>query len=756
LRFKIKGLAAGLVLVAGCLTVGVAPAGVAAAQTTTALPISSFDQIVADPGNGYLFLSSPNDDEILVTSLAGQQVATIADQFDVRGMALSADGSTLYAALGTEDAVSAISTTTLEQTTSYALPTGDVPLDVAVQSGKVWVSYSAGLGGPGAIGDFDLTAVTPAFETQAAMGSWNSPPALAADPQDSGILVAAELGTPAVASYDTSADPVSVLAQDDTIADCTGVSDMAVVSGGTQVILDCGTVGAYSTADLAFQDSYASDQASELVAVDSAGDVAADSASSSEMPGPDLYVYQQNGSLANTYNLTNAAYSVFPIGLAWNPDGSQLFVVLAGGSSFSLQVIETPTITQTTLTLTGPSTAQINQAVTLTGRLTFSYARFPPAGTPITITRSEAGSSTTQDFSVTTAADGSFSLTDTPPAAGQYTYAASYSGSSTVAAATASQAVTVSLTPATLTLTGPSTAGLGQPVTLTGSLTIGSQAPPAGTAITITRSEAGSTTAQGFSVTTAADGSFSLTDTPPGAGQYTYTATYSGSSTVAAATASQAVTVTGMPASLTLTASPHAATYEPTVRVTAHLGTTDTNRTVSIYATTLGSFSRRLVKTGTVNASGNLAFSERLPHSTTFTAVFSGDADYAPATARQTVYVRAKTSESLSGYYLTKRTRGKTYHLFHRTKVMRVHVAVAPNKAGECVEFALQVYSRGAWRGEVSACAGLSSSSKLTLQLSFAKSAVGHRFRIRADYIAGIDASNRPSDSAWQYFMVEK
>lgn len=398
------------------------------------------------------------------------------------------------------------------------------------------------------------------------------------------------------------------------------------------------------------------------MAIDASGDVAAGS-QGGLTTAPDIYVYQQNSSTpASTFNLNSSGASLPPGGLAWAPDGSELFAVMStydatgGTTAYNLQTLPYPTIPPSTLTLTGPSTANLGQAVALTGSLAIGSGTVPPAGTPISITRSQAGTTSVQDFSVTTAADGSFSLTDTPPGGGQYTYTASYAGTATTAPATASVTVTVS----------------------------------------------------------------------------------------------PAVT------SLSLTASPHSATYEPTVRVTAHLGASGTDRTVSIYAETLGGFARKLVKTGRVNASGDLVVSERLPHSTTFTAVFAGDADYTAATAKGTAYVRAKVSESLSGYYLTKRISGVTYRLVHRKKTLYVHVTVAPNKSGECVEFDVREFYRGTWQGEQTPCAILSHASKVTLSVMFAKSAVGHRFRIRADYIAGIDDSNRPSDSAWEYFMVEK
>ncbi len=183
-------------LTAALGVLAVAPGSSASASSTTSLPITSFYQIVVDSAHGHVFISqgSSSLNEIVVTNLAGQDVTTITGQDGVRGIALSPDRGTLYAALGSSHAVTAIDTSTLQQTASYPLGDANTPQDVAVQSGKVWVSYDTGTVGSAAIGDIDLSATTPAFETQAAMGGWYSAPGLAADPDDTGVLVAAEPG----------------------------------------------------------------------------------------------------------------------------------------------------------------------------------------------------------------------------------------------------------------------------------------------------------------------------------------------------------------------------------------------------------------------------------------------------------------------------------------------------------------------------------------------------------------------------------
>jgi hypothetical protein len=250
-------IAAGAFAVAGLAAV---PAGTAAAAATSgltaaSLPITGYYQMAVDSAGSRVFISqgSNGSDSIAVTDFSGNVAGAIPEPSAVEGIALSPDGSTLYAALvgsGTvSPAISVISTASLEQTASYPLPAGDTPQDVAVQSGKLWVSYDpAGADGHAAIGDFDLSAASPALEIQSAMGGWYSAPILAADPTGNGsVLLATDQNVldPTVASYDTAADPVTVRAQG-ALSDCTGdeydyVIDIAVVPGGAGFIAPCDT-----------------------------------------------------------------------------------------------------------------------------------------------------------------------------------------------------------------------------------------------------------------------------------------------------------------------------------------------------------------------------------------------------------------------------------------------------------------------------------------------------------------------------------
>jgi YVTN family beta-propeller protein len=648
-------------------SVGLLPASVAQADSGTPLPIAGFDRIVADSAHGHLFISQGDysgSSQILVTDMLGDKVAAISGQDGAMGMVLSPDGTTLYVALASDDAVSAISTTTLRQTASYPLGAGNSPVDVAVQSGKIWVSYNTATAGSAAIGDINLAASAPAFQSQAAMGGWATAPNLSADPSDTGILVAlvAPTNQPTLAaSYNVAADPPAALARADLGPDCGDSGDLAVLPGGAQVIVSCGdSAPVDSTADLSQVSSDATGgNPADAVAADARGDVASGGQSSGDGV-PNLDIYPPGAATpVNTYDTGVASYIALR-GMAWSADGSQLSVVMDDDpfspSIFTLQTFSYPALTGSALAMSGPQDSAYRQPLTLTGQLTVSSGPLPPAATLITITRSAAGTTATATFAVPMAADGSFTLTDTPSVPGSYTYTASYGGSTTLAPATATYSVVVNPLPTTLTLTA-------------------------------------------------------------------------GAATV---------------------------TYPSASHLTAHLGTTYRNRTISIYAQAYGSKTRTLIKTAKVNSHGNLTISYTAAHNTVFSADFTGDTLYAPATATATVSVRVGVSETLSGYYSSERIGRTTYRRYHRGNPIRAQATISPDKHGHCTGFVIQKYSPDGWQQQSQVCVNLAKSSKATATLHLTHARAGARYRIRAQWPAAADLSNLPNNSSWQYLIIEK
>jgi hypothetical protein len=752
-------------------------------QAASAGPVTltGYQQMAVDDvgGNSYIFLSQgAGGNGIAVTDLSGNTITTLDTGDGVEGLALSADGSTLYAAVasGTDAGkvavitVSSITpTTTTPDQTFDALGTGDIPYSLAIQTGKLWVSYASNGGGAGtgAIGDIDLTSGT--FESDSVGGTWYSAPDLAGDPQDGGTLVAVQPGIePATAAtYSTTNGTLATLAPPAFLGgssnECDFEHQIAVIPGGQQFIAACGGLSgfyAYSAQTLAAdQPEFSTGIYPGGVAVNTDGTIAVGTYG----PQTAAYVYNADGTLLNVFHLGNGNPELVATnGLAWeNTANGPALVAVIQSDGFSVKVFGQATVTQSALTLSGPPTALIGKPVTLTGSLTLSDGAALPANTQVTVTRTGPGSTTATTLPpVQPGSNGSFTVTDTPPAAtGTYTYTASYSGDPSVTtAATATAQVTVNLNTATLSLSGPSSVSIGKSVALSGSLTLGNGVQlPSGTTVTVTRTGPGSTGSKTFTVTPTSSGSFTLTDTPSATGAYSYKAQYAGNATTAAATASHAVTVNPLATSLSITTGATTFNYRSTIHVTAHLGTTYTNRTVSIYAQWDGYRGKALLKTGRVNSHGELTVSYTAPHSTTFSVVFTGDAHYAARTVSHDVGIRASVAESIGGYYTSTHYGSTLYRVYHHTADLRESVAVTPNKSGECVKVEVQIYYQGKWYADLTtSCGDLNSASKISGLFSLSQ-ATGYRYRIRADYVrSSKDISNLSNDSGWLYFVVVK
>jgi hypothetical protein len=768
--------------VAGTLGLLALPATAAPADSAATLPqLTGFHQIVVDSANDYVFLSEgitsdallsgvSSSTAIVVTDLSGTYITTLDAGDGVEGLALSSDGNTLYAALAATGQVAAIgvasgsitSTTTPTQTL-YNLGTGDVPYSVALQSGKIWVSYdTTGTAGSGAIGAIDPTG--PAFEATAVPAEeWYYAPDLAADPADSNVLAAAEPDTDPAAAYtfSTAADPGTALASASTGlgngsegTTCSMESQLLVLSGGSQLVAACAYptyVYTYSTSDLAnpvttgatFESPGAGKP--NAIAIGSTGTVAVGL-------GSTIGVYQSDGTLLNVVTLPGSA-GVANAGLAWSADGTQLFAVTDNAGTYSLTVYDSPTVTGSTLTLSGPASAVVDTGLTLTGSLTLVNGAAIPAGTTVTITRSGPGGATSPQ-SVTVASNGSFTFADTPAATGSYTYTANYAGDTTTEPASAMFSVSVGLNKATISLSGPGTVTFGANVTVAGKLSLTTGAPATGTKLTVVRTESGSTATKTFSVTTGAGGGFTVTDPRPAIGKYTYTASYAGNATTTAAKAALAVSVARTTPSLAIKTSAANTTYGDKVTVTATLGPTLADRWVGIYAGPAGQ-AKKLLKLAKVNAQGNLSVSYSLSRNTTFYAVFSGDSHNAPRTVSRSVGVYVQVYMSNSGYFKTTKISGVTYRVYHHTAHLNTYARVVPDKAGECIDLEVQQYASqiGWFANETFGCFTLNKTSVVSTYLTLLQ-ASGAQYRMRADYVRGKDGTNLSTDGSWFYFEV--
>ncbi|MGW1165483.1 hypothetical protein [Streptomyces sp. NPDC002550] len=850
MRLKQASLTAAISVVAGLTTATVGLTGSAAwADGTAALPLSHYAHMLVDAAHQHIFFSQgAGSTGIVVTDLSGTPVTTIQDEPGATGLALSADGGTLYAALADGDAVAAIDTATLTESTRYSTGSGSAPVSVAVAGGRVWYGYTAD--SKGAVGSVDPSAAAPAAAPQPSMSHWSVAPLLATG---GGVLAAEEpqQNLSHVATFDVSSGTPSAKA--DTLVHGGTATGLHVTGDGAEVVLAApqgSAVYVYSAADLASASPYAYyvggvNSGPNSVAVDTDGTIAVGGTSGAEA---NLYLYAGPNNLAENH-VTLASGTLAPDGLEWGADGALYAVTRDSSGAYTLGTLSAPKLTDTQLSLNPPQYAVPTQQFTFTGSL--STRGFVPAGASLQVTRDgtplpdatvgKDGSFTVSDtrqdegaytYQVVYAGDAThrpvtaslavhvakstttipfpdvssatprsvafmgslmtglnlgslpqgttvqvsrtnedtqettqlpsvtvdpatteFTVTDAPDRAGRFTYHLSYAGDATRRPTSSDVTVQVSPYAPALTLNAPATATRGTALTFGG--TLGDAPYDSGETVTVSRTDAAHTTTPvQWTVPVGADGTIAVKDTPSVGGADTYTVSYPGDASHQAATASAIVQVSRAATALSVTTNASSYAYGATATVTAHLGTTYNGRTVAIYAQPYGG-GKTLVKTGTVDSSGNLSATYRLTRNTTFTASFAGDYRYAPATATRTAYDQVKIAETLSGYYTSTTYSGTTYRVYHHTVKPRVTAVVSPNKSGQCEKFQAQEYYSGAWHTlTTSGCYYLDPNSTWATQLSLTN-AVDQKFRVRSEYVPSTkDNTNLSTWGGWLYFTV--
>jgi hypothetical protein len=521
---------------AALLTVPAAASVVSAASAATLpkLPVTGLTQVLA-AGN-HLFLDT--GDSVVVTSLTGKPVTTLPGGATGN---MATNGNTVWVVAG--QFLHAFSATTLNALPNYDGPASNNLYNIAYQAGKIWVVYGGSV--PTSIGYFNvgnpglnanvLTTATP----------WAGIPRLVTDPNPTteGTLVAVdnEAASSMMVTYNVSGGTpqLTPVMENDAVAGCTGLSDLAVTAGGGRAILACtgGTTDlTYATKTLApvAAADYASGAGPDAVAV--TPDNTGIATGTNDAGTSTVKVFKAGGGAAVTsVPLAADGLTVAPGGLAWSQDATHLYAVLKGGADYYLDVLQYPQYKASTLDLTSPKFYwQAGAKVVLRGKLDLGGAP-APAGVTVKIFRQVVGTSALTTLTTHTVAGGTYTYSDVPPKYAHYYYTAYYATNGTYAPNWHSCLVVVNALHTTLRVTAP------------GSVSSGA-----------------------------------------------------------------------------------------TVQVTAHLGKTYNSRVVAIYAQPAGG-AKKLVKKAKVNSSGALTISYKVTKNTTFTAVFAGDAHYAPVTAKATV-----------------------------------------------------------------------------------------------------------------------
>ncbi|WP_229917040.1 hypothetical protein [Streptomyces canarius] len=375
-------------------------------------------QTLAD--SHHVYVSAPGDDAVLATDHDGQVVKKVEGLDGARGMAESADESTLYVALPDADAISVIDTATLTET--RRIPTGadTEPESVALAGGRLFFGYQATSFNAG-IGSVAIGGAIPAVSLDE-NPVWYGKPRLASSPGTPDRLVAAESqGALGMRVYDVGSGTLQETAYSDAIGD---VEDVAMTPDGSSVITANGSNyyhQRWRLSDLTEEAQYDTGPYPNSVAVDSHGTVAAGIVAGGDW---DVYVYRPGETAAyRTVALSPGYADLVDRGVAWAPDGNRLFTTrFPYSGEVVLDIITDLSKASSTITLSAPATNPIGTPVTVTGKLT-SLVPFPEH-MAVAVTRNGV-----ELPDATVGPDGTFNFSDTPPDWNTYPqYTVTYAG----------------------------------------------------------------------------------------------------------------------------------------------------------------------------------------------------------------------------------------------------------------------------------------------------------------------------------------
>ncbi|MGW1160943.1 Ig-like domain repeat protein [Streptomyces sp. NPDC002519] len=644
MRTRSTSLATATAVLLGSIVLGFGAAAPASATSAPAVTVASDGGIVADGPLNRVFVGDHTAGTVYAADQNGAKLGSLTGILGVSGLAVSTDGSTLYAAASTSHEIVAIDAATLTVKARYPIDTGEGPTYVAFAGGKLWFSYgnqwAASLGSVDSAGTVTLGQVPQNL-------LWN-PEALSANPAEPNLLTAVTQGS----------SPSTVTVFDVSSGTPQTVSSVTPYSGPVEIASDVDLIpGGGLLLDGTYRMSYTQNSWTETGAYPNTGAGNGDVSPSgmvAQVAGGTVRIYQPNGTQPIHSYATNAQ----TVDVVWAPDDSRVYALegaYSSGSgsptSYTLKVLTDPTRNVPTLSVKAPTSAPRAKKLTVTGKISATVPL--PAGIKLQVTRTDLDS-------------------------------------------------------------------------------------PRGKALA--------------SVTTGSGGTYSFDDTPPAGGTVTYTVSYAGDATHTPVSTSAKVAVSRTTPTLTVTNNGKHYNYGTKVTYTVHLGSEYKNRTVAIYGDPYGADqAKRLLKSGTVNSSGNLSVSVTMYRNWTFSTVYTGDDRTASKTVTTHAYTYARLSTALSKQYKTAKIGSTTYAYYHKNTAPVLSTSMNYYK-GRKARLDLQVYYNGAWYASDSEYFALYSDGNVSVNLG-APGKSGLRARVRAVYVEGGsgDSVNATTYGSWKY-----
>ncbi|WP_020134290.1 YncE family protein [Streptomyces sp. 351MFTsu5.1] len=429
----------------GSVALSVGAAGSASAASAV---VTSPGGLVVDDALRRAFVSDQADGQILATDYNGTLVAQTSGLGDVTDLAVSDDGTTLYAAVADRHEIVALNATDLKVKARYPVATDTGPRYVAFSAGKVWFTY-------GDQWDGDLGSVDPAVDPTSGtdpvalaqlptegtgIGLWGQA-LLDTDPLRPELLAVGETGDSSGTEgvLDVSGGTPKAIAWNDHSYELNdGLGDIDLVAGSDQVLVNGTDRHAWANGTLTKAGAYPGGQ---LADIGRSGLIA-------QVAGTKIAIYRPNATRpVRTYGTGSQPAA----DVAWAGDSSRVFALVAGSGGYTVKVLTGPTLNVPTLTVNAPATATRAKSLTVTGKLSATVPL--PAGARLSVTRTDLESPNGKALpGVTVKADGTYSFTNTPPAGGKVTYTVKYAGDAEHAAVSASDKVDVSRAATSLSL----------------------------------------------------------------------------------------------------------------------------------------------------------------------------------------------------------------------------------------------------------------------------------------------------------------
>ncbi|MGX6602568.1 YncE family protein [Micromonosporaceae bacterium Da 78-11] len=425
MRAKNSWALAGLVTLAGVGLVVPATAA-SASETFVYLPgLSEFGGMLVDDTNHHVYVTGGERQggDVLVLDSAGKYQQTVGlTGYGAGEMALSPDGKTLYVGLArrTYEGIAAIDVATMTQRQIFPAPqseAGACPVDLATAGDLVWFTYGCNTGQAG-LGS--LNPATGTYSLDLVPATVNPGPVSVSKNR---LLTAGNL-------YDiASGKPV-----------LTGPSAGPSAGGklnadGSRILSTSASPAqgvALSSTDLKVAATYPVDGYPSSIT--DSGDDSTVAVGGTVGYFPAFWIYSADGKLQRSRQIVSGEGFR---SLALNQDGSKAYLATNLSHSVRLRVFDSNDLSST-LTLTGPTTGQRGQEITIDGT-------FSGPNRTLQITRTDqAGTHALEP--VSSNESGLFSFTDTPTIGAGNTYTVKFAGDAYVGPKTATKAVDVART----------------------------------------------------------------------------------------------------------------------------------------------------------------------------------------------------------------------------------------------------------------------------------------------------------------------